>query len=101
MVLRPFNTAGRDKFELVGEAYVHGKMNGEAVADLEEEDFENAEVSSTRGNRSRELIDGHRVNMALVQLPILHLPCSQTSKLHQRPPRCILQLHVTLISFVL
>ena len=44
VVLRPFNTAGRDKFELVGEAYVHGKMNGEAVADLEEEDFENAEV---------------------------------------------------------
>lgn len=72
MALRPFNTAGKCKFELVGEAYVYGKMDGEAVADLEEEDFENAEVSSTRGNRSRELIDlislryGHRVNMALV-----------------------------------
>ena len=84
VILRSFNTAGRCKFELVGEAYVHGKMNGEAVADLEEEEFENAGVynvlisrlvirwlyepmdsgeesrlqrSPTWGNRSRELID--------------------------------------------
>lgn len=45
VILRPSQLpTGEIKYKLVGEAYIHGKMNGEAVYDLEEKDVNSAEV---------------------------------------------------------
>jgi hypothetical protein len=38
LILRPTGTSG-DEFQLVGEAYIHGVMQGEAVADVQEGDL--------------------------------------------------------------
>ncbi|KAJ5722251.1 hypothetical protein N7488_000286 [Penicillium malachiteum] len=43
VILRPLKSANMDEeYVIIGEAYIHGKMNGEAVADFKEEHFKKA-----------------------------------------------------------